>query len=165
MQPNAPTLDADRVVVVGAGLAGLATALELADRGRSVTVLEARERVGGRVLSTTLDNGEIAELGAEWIMPTDDALIAACIRFGVELVGAGVDYRLREARGSQAASLEEQDAFLETANGARTAIPADRAAALTLGTFLSSLDGTEEQRATLRMRLQGTAATDLDRVA
>jgi len=39
------------VVVVGAGFAGLAAALDLHDAGLSVTVFEARERVGGRVLS------------------------------------------------------------------------------------------------------------------
>jgi monoamine oxidase len=57
------------VVVVGAGFAGLAAALDLHDHGLSVVVLEARDRVGGRVLSVELENGEVAELGAEWIMP------------------------------------------------------------------------------------------------
>ncbi len=64
------------VVIVGAGFAGLAAALDLHDAGLSVVVLEARERVGGRVLSVELENGELAELGAEWIMPDDDVLQA-----------------------------------------------------------------------------------------
>ena len=48
-------------VIVGAGFAGLAAARDLHDHGLSVVVLEARDRVGGRVLSVELENGEIAE--------------------------------------------------------------------------------------------------------
>ena len=59
------------VLVVGAGFAGLSAATELHDLGFDVRVLEARERVGGRVWSTTLTNGAIVELGAEWIMADD----------------------------------------------------------------------------------------------
>ena len=88
-----------KVVVVGAGLAGLAAARTLTDHGCDVTVLEARERVGGRVWSVPLENGEIAELGAEWIMPHDTELDAWAERFHLSLAEAGVDYRRREARG------------------------------------------------------------------
>ena len=52
--------------------------------GASVVVLEARERVGGRVLSVELENGELAELGAEWIMPEDDVLQATIDRLGLD---------------------------------------------------------------------------------
>ena len=62
------------VLVVGAGLAGLTCAYELHREGRQVTVLEARDRVGGRVHTTRLENDEVAELGAEWIMPGDEAI-------------------------------------------------------------------------------------------
>jgi monoamine oxidase len=58
-------------VVVGAGLAGLSAALVLHDAGVPVTVLEARDRVGGRVWSVQLGNGAIAELWAEWFMAGD----------------------------------------------------------------------------------------------
>ena len=54
-----------RAVVVGAGLAGLVAADELARGGAQVVVLEARSRVGGRVWSQTLPNGAVVEMGAE----------------------------------------------------------------------------------------------------
>lgn len=54
-----------RVLVVGAGLAGLAAARELAHLGYRVTVLEARDRVGGRLSSNSLGDGNSAvDLGA-----------------------------------------------------------------------------------------------------
>jgi monoamine oxidase len=55
-----------RILVIGAGMAGLTAARQLAEAGRKVLVLEARDRVGGRIL-TLRDDGEILELGAEFI--------------------------------------------------------------------------------------------------
>ena len=154
-----------RVVVVGAGLAGLAAARTLTDQGCDVTVLEARQRVGGRVWSVTLENGEIAELGAEWIMPGDAELDAWAERFHLPLAEAGVDYRRREARGPGASSLADQDAFLAAADAALAALPADECAGLTLGTFIDALDAPGAGRDAVRMRLQGTNAIDLGQVA
>ena len=62
--PKIPSLDAD-VVIIGAGLAGLAAARRLKDRGVSVLVLEARSRVGGRAWSETTEPGLTIDLGAQ----------------------------------------------------------------------------------------------------
>ena len=77
------TLEAD-VLVVGAGLAGLAAARTLAAAGASVAVLEARERVGGRVLNEEIGGGQVVEVGAQWIGPTQDRLAALAAELDVD---------------------------------------------------------------------------------
>ncbi|MHB8670431.1 MAG: flavin monoamine oxidase family protein [Acidimicrobiales bacterium] len=71
------------VVVVGAGLAGLTAARDLLAAGRSVVVLEARDRVGGRVLNATTADGTTVEVGGQWIGPTQDRLAKMAADLGV----------------------------------------------------------------------------------
>ena len=150
------------VAVVGAGFAGLAAALELRDLGLDVTVLEARDRVGGRVHSVELDNGEIAELGAEWIFAEDDVLQATIDRLGLVACEARVDYLRREPRGTNAVSMAELDAFLEAADAHLAAVePAERS----MGEALDLVPGDDRARAVARARLTGTFANDLSLVA
>jgi monoamine oxidase len=70
------------VVVVGAGLAGLACARELVRRGTGVIVCEARDRVGGRVDSVVVD-GETVELGGQFVGPGQDRVLALAAELGV----------------------------------------------------------------------------------
>jgi monoamine oxidase len=77
------SLKAD-VVVVGAGLAGLTAAREIRRAGRSVVLLEARDRVGGRVLSHPIGGGEVAELGGMFTGPTQDRIQALAKATGVD---------------------------------------------------------------------------------
>ncbi|MGB8416821.1 FAD-dependent oxidoreductase [Paraburkholderia sp.] len=51
-------------------MSGLSAARALTRAGKSVLVLEARDRVGGRTLSRTLDNGVTIDLGGQWVAPT-----------------------------------------------------------------------------------------------
>ena len=74
------------VVVVGAGLAGLAAARALTAAGASVVVLEARDRVGGRTLNHDLGEGKVVEVGGQWIGPTQDRLAALARELGVETI-------------------------------------------------------------------------------
>ena len=71
------------VVVVGAGLAGLTAARRLHEAHRSVVVLEARDRVGGRTLNHTMADGALVELGGQWVGPGQDAILALLAELGI----------------------------------------------------------------------------------
>jgi monoamine oxidase len=71
------------VVVVGAGFAGLTAALRVLEAGKSVIVLEARNRVGGRSLNASIRGGEVTERGAAFIGPTQNHIAQLANDFGV----------------------------------------------------------------------------------
>jgi len=81
--PSPAPLEVD-VAVVGAGLAGLTCARELQRAGLSVAVFEARDRVGGRVLNQELEDGSVAELGGQFVGPTQDRIVTLAAELGVE---------------------------------------------------------------------------------
>jgi monoamine oxidase len=72
------------VAVVGAGLAGLMAARSVAAAGRSVLVVEARDRVGGRTLNFPIGNGVNVEIGGQWVGPTQDRIVALGEEVGVK---------------------------------------------------------------------------------
>jgi putrescine oxidase len=71
------------VVIIGAGAAGLTAANELKKAGLSVAVLEARDRVGGRLWTDVID-GAMLEIGGQWVSPDQDALIETLDELGLE---------------------------------------------------------------------------------
>lgn len=91
-----------RVIVIGAGMAGLAAARELAARGNDVVVLESRHRVGGRV-ATDRSLGVPVDLGATWIEGARDNPIA----------------RLARAVGARTVVDEDDDPFAYDHDGRR----------------------------------------------
>ena len=77
-------LELDRdVVIVGAGPAGLTAARELKKAGLSVAVLEARDRVGGRTWTDTID-GAMLEIGGQWVSPDQTELLALLDELGLQ---------------------------------------------------------------------------------
>jgi monoamine oxidase len=72
------------VLVLGAGLAGLAAARDLAAAGADVEVLEARERPGGRVEQAVLDDGRIVQLGGELVGSFHTAYLELAAELGLE---------------------------------------------------------------------------------
>jgi monoamine oxidase len=101
-----------RVIVVGAGFAGLAAASELVRSGAEVEVFEARDRVGGRVWSVPFA-GAVIERGAEFILPHDKTVIATAERLGLNLVRKGTLYGNREPRAAAPVSKAEVLAAVE----------------------------------------------------
>ncbi len=77
-----PKRQAD-VVVVGAGLAGLAAARALVAAGAEPLVLEARDRVGGRTLTQTTPEGATLDMGAHWVGPTQRRMLALGEALGI----------------------------------------------------------------------------------
>jgi monoamine oxidase len=178
-----------RVVVVGAGLAGLTAAYELDRKGWDVTVLEARDRVGGRVRTfrSELRRGQVAEAGGEFIDASHSAIRGYVQRFGLELDdlraaereagdlsdGVYVDGRLRAAedvvddtvqgeldRLDQ--QLESYAAAIDTADPARTGAGLD---SQSVGDMLAELDLEPEARAIARARLRAELAADPEQVS
>lgn len=78
------TIERD-VVIIGAGPSGLTAAHELKKAGVSVAVLEARDRVGGRTWSNTID-GAWLEIGGQWVSPDQSALIGLLEELGGHLL-------------------------------------------------------------------------------
>jgi polyamine oxidase len=91
----------EHVVVVGAGIAGLAAARRLADEGVRVTVLEARGRIGGRMWTDT-SLGVPIDLGAAWLHGTDGNPIVGLVdEVGAETIKTDFyDVVLLDERGA-----------------------------------------------------------------
>src|SRR3954469_275360 len=71
------------IIVVGAGLAGLTAARRIRAAGKSVIVMEAQKRVGGRTLNEDIGGGEVADLGGTFIGPTQDHVAALVKELGI----------------------------------------------------------------------------------
>ncbi len=150
------------MIVIGAGLAGLACARDLVADGTDVVVVEARARTGGRVEAQTLDDGRTVELGGELVGPTHRHYLALAAELDLELEPSytaeqGVEaYDLIDGvvlgddwleERDQAASAHFHAELVRLAAGIDPADPwSERDAArldqLSLGDLLRSLDAT-----------------------
>ncbi|MFE7067880.1 flavin monoamine oxidase family protein [Microbacterium sp. NPDC057658] len=116
-------------VIVGAGVAGLTAARLLQDAGRTVVVLEARDRIGGRVHTDRTDG--IVDLGASWIHGVDGSPVAAAAEaFGMRTVeftvgGFQVDSRPIAYHGpdGRPLSAEETRAFAADVHAVDAVLP------------------------------------------
>ena len=148
------------VLVLGAGMAGLAAARALAERGVRVTVLEAKDRVGGRVSSRVAEGGGVVELGAEFVhgrAPELWALIDECGAETTERVGT----MLREEWGGGVAEDDPQDeAMFEPLEKLENFAGEDVAFA----DWLATSDVPEGERGALLGYVEGFNAADARRI-
>jgi monoamine oxidase len=100
-------------IVVGGGYAGLAAADALARAGVDVHVLEARDRVGGRVWSVPFA-GATVEFGAEFVLPDYPVMRSLADRLGLGLVRKGTHYGYRKPAGGWPAGIEDVSRAMES---------------------------------------------------
>jgi monoamine oxidase len=149
-----------RAAVVGAGLAGLSAADELRRAGVEIIVLEARDRVGGRVWSRELENGAVIEMGAEFILPGHTAVRDLAEQFGLELWDKGMRYGSREPRGGPPVPPDELAKAVEAVDRALDGSPPE----LTARRLLDSLDIAPGAREAILARVEISSADSADRV-
>jgi len=110
-----------RVVVAGAGFAGLLAAYRAARAGHEVMVLEARDRVGGRVWSQELipdDPRSVVERGGEFVLDGYDLMRAVAGELGLRLADMAMSYYEREPRGGAATTHQEMARCAEVVSAA-----------------------------------------------
>jgi monoamine oxidase len=118
---------APRIAIIGAGIAGLNCALELADRGIAATVYEASNRVGGRMFSNRRywDDDQVSEWGGELIDTSHKTIRRLARRFGLVLD----DLLAAEAPGSEETYFFLGNYYTEAQAAADFLVIADRVAA------------------------------------
>ena len=154
-----------RVAVVGAGLAGLACAVDLARAGVDVTVFEARDRVGGRVWSGVMPDGARFERGGEFIEAGYDDVRRRAAEYDLPLVPQGFAFAAREVRSGgrtlPTLLLEAERELAATVD----ALGTDAAAATSAAEALARTPLEPLARRASRRRLEGTYTVELDRVS
>lgn len=153
-----------KAVVVGAGLAGLTAAYELDRNGWDVTVLEARERVGGRTWTESLANGVPIEMGAEFVLAGNTELVALAVGLGIGTTDKGMRYGNREPRGGIGVDEATLMSGVEELRGALKRLAADGGEEPTTAELIASLDIDEGAREAILARAEISSAADASEV-
>jgi len=184
-RPVAPqrTFDA---IVVGAGLAGLTAARDLEAAGRSVLVLEARDRVGGRNFDHPLGAGKVVELGGQWAGPGQDKVLALAHELGVATFptfsdGASIYYQGGQRKTytgdippASPPALVEVEATIVELNNMAAEVPADAPwqaphagvwDVQTIETWIEGQDHTDEARFLADLAIRGVYGEEASEIS
>jgi monoamine oxidase len=132
--------------------------------GHEVAVFEARDRVGGRVHSVRLANGEVAELGGEWIKEDQRFVVGLARELGVPMAEVGVDFSKRDLIGSPPIDEEEHRRVAAVVGTAIAELSDARRSEMTAGDLFSNLDDGSDAFRVLRNRIEGSAGVAADRI-
>ena len=160
MQVEASDWEID-VLVLGAGMAGLTAARALAERGVRVRVVEAREQVGGRLMTRAVEGGGTVELGAEFVHGRAPELWALIAEAGLETVEREGTMLREEWGGGLAEDDREDDAMFAPLEQMEDFDGEDVAFA----DWLAASDVAEEDRAALTGYVEGFNAADAARIS
>lgn len=154
-----------RVLVVGAGLAGLTAAHELQTQDVEVTVLEARDRVGGRVWSHQFENGAVVELGGEWIDSAQTAVRLLAEDLDLPMIDTGQDFITRDLIGAAPIPDDDHRRLSEVLFDVIESIDPTRLEAMTIADLLAGIPDEGPAMTVLRSRLEGTMGAELSAVS
>lgn len=173
------------VVVAGAGLAGLSAARAVRAAGKSVAVLEARGRVGGRNLDHPIPGG-VAELGGQWAGPGQDRVLALAKEFAIETfetyaVGSSIYYANGQRQTysgdippANPASLAEVEATILQLNQMAASVPSDAPWTapqandwdeMSVAAWIDANNHTDEARSLGRIAIRGVYGDDAEMVS
>ena len=138
---------------------------DLADSGCEVVVLEARDRVGGRVWSTRLENGEVVELGGEWIASGQTSVLGLAAELGLRLVDPGIDFVSRDEVGGESISIEEHRRVNRALSDLMSSLSDRETESISASTVVDEIGDDSPAFRVLRSRLEGTCGAPLEVVA
>ncbi len=151
------------VIVVGAGAAGLAAARALAEGGLRVVVVEARDRVGGRIFSQPVDGGAIVEHGAEFVHGRAPELWALLEESGLQVVErSGAMLTEQQPGGGLTADEDDEGDDITSPLSDLADLPGDD---LPFAEWLAASNVPEGQREALTGYVEGFNAADAGRIS